>query len=65
MARSVAKKKPAKIAVMSEDMFAADAGVGVNDLGSEDLAIPFLKVLQKILLLIILNTSLLLLGRQV
>ena len=28
-------------------MFAADAGVGVNDLGSEDLAIPFLKVLQK------------------
>ena len=47
MARSVAKKKPAKIAVMSEDMFAADAGVGVNDLGSEDLAIPFLKVLQK------------------
>ena len=28
-------------------MFAADAGVGVNDLGTEDLAIPFLKVLQK------------------
>ena len=47
MARAVAKKKPAKLAVMSEDMFAADAGVGVNNLGSEDLAIPFLKVLQK------------------
>jgi len=47
MARAVAKKKPAELAVMSEDMFAADAGVGVNNLGSEDLAIPFLKVLQK------------------
>lgn len=47
MARAVAKKKSAEIVVMSEDMFAADAGIGVNDLGSEDLAIPFLKVLQK------------------
>ena len=33
--------------IMSADMFAEDAGVGVNDLGTEDLAIPFLKVLQK------------------
>ena len=32
---------------MESEMFADDAGVGVNDLGSEDLAIPFLKVLQK------------------
>ena len=47
MARAVAKKKTAEVVVMSEDMFAADAGVGVNDLSSEDLAIPFLKVLQK------------------
>ena len=47
MATAVAKKKTAEVAVMDENMFAADAGIGVNDLGSEDLAIPFLKVLQK------------------
>ena len=47
MATAVAKKKSAAVAVMDENMFAADAGVGVNDLGSEDLAIPFIKVLQK------------------
>ena len=49
MATAVAKKKEAKtaLAVMEPNMFAADAGVGVNDLGTEDLAIPFLKVLQK------------------
>ena len=47
MARAVAKKQAAELALMDEDMFAADAGAGVSDLGSEDLAIPFLKVLQK------------------
>ena len=47
MARAVAKKQPVELAIMDEDMFAADAGAGVSDLGSEDLAIPFLKVLQK------------------
>ena len=49
MATAVAKKKEAKteVAVMEPNMFAADAGVGVNDLGSEDLAIPFIRVLQK------------------
>ena len=47
MATAVAKKKAAEVAVMDENMFAADAGMGVNDLGSEDLAIPFIKVLQK------------------
>jgi len=47
MATAVAKKKNTEIAIMDDDLFAADAGVGVNDLGSEDLAIPFLKVLQK------------------
>ena len=46
MARSMAKKSSG-VAVMQESMFAADAGIGVSDLGSEDLAIPFLKVLQK------------------
>ena len=44
---SVAKKNATELAVMDEDMFAADAGVGVTDLGTDDLAIPFLKVLQK------------------
>jgi hypothetical protein len=43
----VAKKKTSEVAIMDENMFAADAGIGVSDLGSEDLAIPFLKVLQK------------------
>ena len=47
MATAVAKKAKAELAIMDENMFAADAGIGVSDLGSEDLAIPFLKVLQK------------------
>ena len=47
MAKALAKKKSAEVAVMDENMFAADAGIGVNNLGSEDLAIPFIKVLQK------------------
>ena len=33
--------------IVSADMFQADAGIGVHDLKTEDLAIPFLKVLQK------------------
>jgi len=57
MARTAVSKKNGKngkngkskqaVAVMSATMFAKDAGRGVNDLNSEDLAIPFLKVLQK------------------
>ena len=47
MAKAVAKKTENNVVVMQAEMFAADAGAGVNDLGSEDLAIPFLKVLQK------------------
>ena len=47
MAQALAKKKTAEVAIMDENMFAADAGIGVSDLGSEDLAIPFLKILQK------------------
>jgi hypothetical protein len=34
-------------AIVNADMFMADAGMGVQDLKTEDLAIPFLKVLQK------------------
>jgi len=46
---AVAKKNGngKKVAVMQASMFAEDAGVGVDELSSEDLAIPFLKVLQK------------------
>ena len=47
MAQAVAERKTSEVAIMDENMFAADAGIGVSDLGSEDLAIPFLKVLQK------------------
>ena len=48
MAKSVAKKNGnGGVAKMDPNLFAEDAGVGVNDLGSEDLAIPFIKVLQK------------------
>ena len=49
--KQVAKTKKGNgansVAVMSAEMFASDAGVGVDDLGSEDLAIPFIKILQK------------------
>ena len=49
MARAMAKKSGngKKVAVMQADMFAEDAGAGVDGLGAEDLAIPFLKILQK------------------
>ena len=46
MARAVAKKSNAQLAEV-HDLFLADAGSGVDDLGSEDLAIPFVKILQK------------------
>jgi hypothetical protein len=49
--KQVAKTKKGNgskaVAVMSAEMFASDAGIGVSDLGSEDLAIPFIKILQK------------------
>ena len=47
MAKAVAKKKGSELSAEVSDLFAADAGIGVNDLGSEDLAIPFIKILQK------------------
>jgi len=43
--RSNGKAKPP--AIVNADMFLADAGMGVQDLKTEDLAIPFLKILQK------------------
>ena len=49
MARAMTKKNGngKKVAVMQADMFAEDAGAGVDGLGAGDLAIPFLKILQK------------------
>ena len=47
MAKAVAKRKETALSTEVTDLFAADAGMGVNDLGSEDLAIPFIKILQK------------------
>ena len=48
MANAVAKKQPTgSLAVMDLSTMAEDAGIGVDGLGSEDLAIPFLKVFQK------------------
>ena len=51
MSKQVAKTKKGNgsdaVAIISPDMFAGDAGIGVSDLGSEDLAIPFIKILQK------------------
>jgi hypothetical protein len=49
MAKAMTKKNGngKKVAVMQANMFAEDAGAGVDGLGSEDLAIPFLKILQK------------------
>jgi hypothetical protein len=43
-----AKKRKATLpTTVNTDIFLQDAGVGVQDLKTEDLAIPFLKVLQK------------------
>ena len=47
MPKAVAKKSKTEIEQVTPDLFAADAGAGVTNLGSEDLAIPFLKILQK------------------
>ena len=47
MAKAVAKKNKTEVGELTPDLFAADAGAGVTNLGSEDLAIPFLKILQK------------------
>ena len=41
------KRKETLPTTVNTDIFLQDAGVGVQDLRTEDLAIPFLKVLQK------------------
>ncbi len=45
MANAVTKNKAADVAVFDKSMFKADAGAGNHNVGSEDLALPFLKLL--------------------
>ena len=49
MAKTPAKKKGngGAVAVLNESMFEADAGLGLENVTSEDLALPFLKVLSR------------------
>lgn len=44
---AVVEKKTTALAATSTDMFAADAGQGMEGAGAESFAIPFLQVLQK------------------
>jgi len=41
----VAVKKSADIIQFDPTMFEADAGVGLENMGQDDLALPFLKIL--------------------
>jgi len=43
--KAVAEKKDSNLAVFDPSMFEADAGQGMENMGQEDLALPFLKVL--------------------
>jgi hypothetical protein len=43
--KTVAKKKIGKIVTFDPSMFEADAGQGMENMGQEDLALPFLKIL--------------------
>ncbi len=45
MANAVTKTKQADVAVFDTSMFEQDAGAGNQNVGSEDLALPFLKLL--------------------
>ena len=45
MNNSVQEKKKSAVAMFDASMMEADAGSGINDLGSDDLALPFLKIL--------------------
>lgn len=45
MANQVAKTKAADVVEFDASMFEADAGNGVSDMGQDDLALPFLKIL--------------------
>ena len=45
MGKKVAKKEETAMAAFDPSLFEADAGVGVSDMGQEDLALPFLKII--------------------
>ena len=45
MTTAVEEKKKSEVAMFDASMMEADAGSGINDLGSDDLALPFLKIL--------------------
>ena len=45
MGKQVAKKEQTAMAAFDPSLFEADAGVGVSDMGQEDLALPFLKII--------------------
>ena len=45
MTTAVEEKKNWEVAMFDASMMEADAGSGINDLGSDDLALPFLKIL--------------------
>jgi len=42
---AVAEQKTAKVIQFDPSMFEGDAGVGLENMGQEDLALPFLKIL--------------------
>ena len=42
---AVAEQKTAEIVQFDPSMFESDAGVGLENMGQEDLALPFLKIL--------------------
>ena len=45
MPRQVKKKEEKEVVVFDASMFEADAGAGNQNVGSDDLALPFLKLL--------------------
>ena len=45
MTKAVAKKENTELSVLDMSMFEADAGAGNENMGQEDLALPFLKIL--------------------
>jgi len=47
MANAVKTKENGKVAVLDINMFEQDAGAGLSNLGTEDMALPFLKILSR------------------
>ena len=47
MANAVKTKENGKVAVLYINMFEQDAGAGLDNLGTEDMALPFLKILSR------------------